>query len=596
MIITKLHIENFGKLHDLDMDFCDGINQLYKENGWGKSSLSVFIKAMFYGMPAKSRGEAFNYERSRFAPWQGGNYGGFIQIKTSDKEYKITRYFGKTPEGDSLEILDLTNNQKLQKLNNEIGEMLFGIGRESFEVTAYFPQLKFVSSSNSQITANLTGVDKFQNDLANFNQAIKIIDSRISNFKKNKPKKDEIETLYRHINENKSLIEVENRKVSVLKDELNNYENKIISYKQVYKNEKDRISQEQNLFDKKLEIEEKIREKSGELNNLLLNKNEILEKMQCIKENNNQKKNSNSSKTLTFILPILLVILVATFSCLIAFNILSLLVGIILIVASLLIIGTIEIFMLKKKTKDNSSLKNENNLDKDISNDLQKVNSLIQNLNDEINALNEDYLLYNNCQSPNRENLDKLDGELHEINIGFINKKNQIENLKKEIDSLIETNDKMQTDYNEMKEQYNQIDDKIKILSMTKEYMTEARENVSKRFIVPINNSFSQLLKKFNIDDRKFIIDTEWKVKEETNFGTKEFEYSSQGLQDIISFCQRINLIGELYKREKPIIILDDTFVNLDDKKLFVAKELVKEISKTYQVLYICCNDKNLIK
>ena len=221
MIITKLHIENFGKLHDFDMNFTDGINQIYKENGWGKSSLSIFIKALLYGMPAKARGDSFNYERSRFSPWQGGLYGGFLQIKTANIEYKITRFFGKTPEGDSLEILDLTNNQKLQNLNKEIGEILFGVGRESFEVTAFFPQLKFISSANSQITASLTGADKFQNDLANFNQAIKIIDAKISSLKKEKPKKEDIENLHRHIDENKMVIEIESKKNLNCREKLN---------------------------------------------------------------------------------------------------------------------------------------------------------------------------------------------------------------------------------------------------------------------------------------------------------------------------------------------------------------------------------------
>ena len=57
MILKRLHIENFGKLSNLDIDFDSSLNQLLKDNGWGKSTLTVFIKAMFYGMSAKTRGE-----------------------------------------------------------------------------------------------------------------------------------------------------------------------------------------------------------------------------------------------------------------------------------------------------------------------------------------------------------------------------------------------------------------------------------------------------------------------------------------------------------------------------------------------------------
>ena len=111
----------------------------------------------------------FNYDRTKYMPWQGGKYGGFIEFEAFNKKYRLTRFFGKTPEFDSLEILDLTTNQTLERPNEEIGDILFKVGKESFEVTAFFPQLKFASTTNAQITANLTGVDKFQNDLSNFN-------------------------------------------------------------------------------------------------------------------------------------------------------------------------------------------------------------------------------------------------------------------------------------------------------------------------------------------------------------------------------------------------------------------------------------------
>ena len=49
------------------------------------------------------------------------------------------------------------------------------------------------------------------------------------------------------------------------------------------------------------------------------------------------------------------------------------------------------------------------------------------------------------------------------------------------------------------------------------------------------DEQFNKIIEKFNLE-RDFVIDTEWKVKENTNYGTKEFQYSSQGLQDIICF------------------------------------------------------------
>ena len=193
MIINKLHIENFGKLHNIDLNFNDNLNQIIKENGWGKSTLAMFIKSMFYGMPAKTRGDDFKSERTKYMPWQGGNYGGYIEFIKDDKNYRVTRIFGKSPELDSFELLDLTNNQLIKSETSSLGEELFGIGEESFKMTAFFPQLNFRSNANSELTANLTGVNKYQDDLASIDNAIKKLKEKRLDIKRQIPKKTDIE-------------------------------------------------------------------------------------------------------------------------------------------------------------------------------------------------------------------------------------------------------------------------------------------------------------------------------------------------------------------------------------------------------------------
>ena len=594
MIITRVHIENFGKLNNVDFSLSKGLNQIYKENGWGKSSLSIFIKAMFYGMSPKSRGEAFNYERTKYMPWQGGNYGGFIEIENGDKTYRITRYFTKTPEGDTLEIRDLQSNRILQNSNEEIGELLFGVGRESYEITAFFSQLKFVSTTNPQLTASLTGADKFQNDLANFNQGIKIIDNKLSQFKKNKPKKDEIEDIREGIAENKLLIVTEEQKLTKFKDELNIFEKDVLVYENKLNEAKEKAREEQVAFEKKLMLEDKIRTGSDKLNELLIKKNNLLEKKNF--ENNYQKR-QKMTKILSIMLPTFTIVLSILFALLISFSVLDLVLGIILIVL-MIAVGIIgEYIVLKHKIKLKSLKSSHDSEEKDVDIELQinLLNKEIDELNQEQNKLKNDYEQFKDCQSPNRSEIEDYESKFNVINYEILSKKNQIEQLEKDIERLIDEGEKLQDDYSNIVERGENIDKKINILGLTKEFMLKARDNVSIRFIVPINKSFNKIIEKFNLK-RDFVIDTEWKVKENTNYGTKEFQYSSQGLQDIISFCQRMNLIEEVYKKEKPIIILDDIFVNLDEKKLKIAKEIVKEVAKTYQILYLCCNINNAIE
>ena len=72
-------------------------------------------------------------------------------------------------------------------------------------------------------------------------------------------------------------------------------------------------------------------------------------------------------------------------------------------------------------------------------------------------------------------------------------------------------------------------------------------------------------------------------------------DYYSVGLRETLDFCVKIALFETLYKGEKPPIILDDPFVNLDDKKTEAAKALVQELAKKYQIVYLTCKQERMI-
>ena len=55
MKLIQCHIENFGGLSDVDFSFEEGLTVLYQPNGFGKSTLAAFIKAMFYGFPRNTK-------------------------------------------------------------------------------------------------------------------------------------------------------------------------------------------------------------------------------------------------------------------------------------------------------------------------------------------------------------------------------------------------------------------------------------------------------------------------------------------------------------------------------------------------------------
>lgn len=152
MRLISCDIENFGKLHNLSVNFEEGLNVKLYENGWGKSTLAAFIRAMFYGLEGDGRHDVIQCERKRFAPWQGGSFGGSMTFEAEGRRYRITRTFrGKVAE-DEFELRDVDTNLESHDYTEKIGEELFHINSESFMRTVFIKQN---DSSDAHVTDDI---------------------------------------------------------------------------------------------------------------------------------------------------------------------------------------------------------------------------------------------------------------------------------------------------------------------------------------------------------------------------------------------------------------------------------------------------------
>ena len=74
-----------------------------------------------------------------------------------------------------------------------------------------------------------------------------------------------------------------------------------------------------------------------------------------------------------------------------------------------------------------------------------------------------------------------------------------------------------------------------------------------------------------------------------------DMKHLSHGYRDLVSFCMRIALVDAMYENEKPMLLLDDPFVNLDEEKIEKAKVLVNKLAERYQILYMSCHESRKI-
>ena len=160
MKLLSCHIENYGKFSKKDFEFNKDVTAFCEDNGYGKSTLASFLKAMFFGLETDRASSGFN-ERRHFCPFEGGNFGGYLILTMRGKEYKIERYFDEKSETrDTLRVF--CNGKQTNEFLN-VGEEVFGIDKQSFERTIFISadeiEIKSTGSINTRLNNFLEGCD-----------------------------------------------------------------------------------------------------------------------------------------------------------------------------------------------------------------------------------------------------------------------------------------------------------------------------------------------------------------------------------------------------------------------------------------------------
>lgn len=184
MRLIRCYIENFGKLEDFTYEFSDGLNVIQEENGWGKTTFGVFIKAMFYGLEYAPRRKTAENERRKYEPWQGGNFGGSLELEVKGRQYRIERYFGKRDKEDSFKLYDMKTGLLSSDYSERIGEEIFRIDVVSYERSTYIPQNGIGISMTDSINAKLSNLVENGNDINNYENAYARLEEHLKEYKK----------------------------------------------------------------------------------------------------------------------------------------------------------------------------------------------------------------------------------------------------------------------------------------------------------------------------------------------------------------------------------------------------------------------------
>lgn len=179
MQLIECYIENFGKFNKYHKSFTAGLNEIFDDNGWGKSTLAAFIKVMLYGFDdeKKRTGEK---ERKKYEPWQGGEYGGRLTIQTEEGCFTICRTFGKTEKNDEFKMLDASTGAESTRFSKEVGKELFQIDRDTFFNTLYIAQTDRKAQVTNDIHARIGSQDHILEDISGYQEVEKRIKDELN--------------------------------------------------------------------------------------------------------------------------------------------------------------------------------------------------------------------------------------------------------------------------------------------------------------------------------------------------------------------------------------------------------------------------------
>lgn len=613
MKLISCHIDAFGKFKNVDFKFDKNMQVFYEKNGFGKTTLAEFIKAMLYSLPASSKRANFKSVRDLYKPFDyDGKFGGKLVFSCKKGTYIAVRQFGSTPTLDKFYLFDAKTNLISNDFSSNLGEELFGIGKETFENSTFFGQQNLTSGINDDIRASLSTGVLSGDDVDNYENAQTLIQKKVKEIKA-EVKALKIDEVNDEIERNKAKEEVLKIKLKRVEDELRensktqnslSTESKKSSAKNVNAMLNRNVAIESIIDADKEKVNEKMQYKNSLMHNVKIQKNDY----DFLRSDNNVRKGHKvGSAVYTFLMLAILGGVALVCGGVFHINLLFIISAVVTLIALACMIVSILILrscsedlkryseILKKYHLNAKTLKTEMENFKDIVGDIRFIDEEISKLNTEIEAksmeleslrkqfrLNFGYDIQN-YYSQNSYLSQKL-SSIEKRNIELLNdKKHYNEELESLQDKLFELNDNFDSKNDKLREYQKKLD----ILSKTSKFLEHSRDSISNRYIEPVSSRFNRYYKRFLNDGDEIVIDSNLGLR----FGDKysDVDYLSAGLYDLVYICKRFALIDLLFKKEKPAIILDDPFANFDDDKLEIARNLLNEMKDDYQIVLFTC-------
>ena len=528
MKLIQCYIENFGKLKNQTVAFSGGCHCFCHENGWGKSTLAAFLTVMLYGFEKERSRDDYANERKRYRPWQGGLYGGTLTFETGGKIYTVERTFGLKEKEDHFSVREEETNLETTAFSSNLGEEIFHLDRDSFERTVFISQKDCSVKTTDRIQAKLSNLAEATDDMNQYEKA----DARLHDLLNAMSPHRKTGSLYR-MKEDMDDLNAQLIRGGILEKEID------------------------SLMKEKQEMEASYLKYKEVQEQLLLQQRQISMEEE---EKPEQKKEHFDRSTKGWSGIILAMVLLSFITGGIFFSQYREAAFLILVFGSVVLAAGLFYFFRRKYIGEEAKTNERNDL---LEHKKKQTEEILQRLR-------------------------KIQIMIETSYRQIVHLEHEIQDKRKKAERLLEKEEQLQI----LKELYTKDLLRYERLKLTKEYLAAARESYLSKYRSPLMSSFSRFYELLTgQEDNGFRMDSNLQLTIQEYGIQRETRYYSEGWKDLIGICMRMALVDVMYRKEKPFLIMDDPFVNLDHTKTRDALEFLKTLGEEYQVLYFTCHE-----
>ena len=614
MRILSVNIVAFGKLKGVNITFDKGLNVLRQTNGFGKTTLANFIRAMLYGF-GYSRGKG-GTDASRWQPWDGTpRFGGSMTVEHNGESIRIERFFGATARAETCRIF---NNRTGAELNWQLqpGEQLLGLTADSYDRSAYFPQEAVELSGNDNLESRLAKL--VQSSAEDYDK----VRDRLRAYKKNlryekgvggliadlEAQQSDLERQLHDAEQSerrRSEIESRLKQIAAEKDGLQRQQVDLKSRSEQLRDmlTRSRLADEQTTRADIAEVNARLGRIPPQFESDFSRCDEIARQLSApvAPQEKPRKRMWLLGVAAT------LVLAGAALISLGVLNVLSTIVGVIAGCISVAF-GVACLFGVSPRVKNRDMGAQNDGARREFfaiaSRYVNTDGKDAETVRRALWELRSQYL----ADIRARETLSQLDPQA-DVD-GLQNKLAETEGglaqLTERANALLAEEVRLGEEYKNLVCNKVEIEDRILTASERRkqaEYaynvaetvmglLERAKDNLSGSYLPRLCKRTTELLREITASNAEVVIDRNFAIGIIEEGRTKPMSAFSRGTREITLLCFRVALSETLYDGDIPFLIIDDAFVNFDENNFVRATALLNKLSERAQVLYFTCHSR----